>query len=163
MKELTQDRLKEILSYDESTGIFTRLNNFGGNRVGSIAGNRNNHGYIRTNIDKKAYLCHRLAWLYVYGSFPLFEIDHINCNKEDNRIINLRQVDRSGNCQNKKKAYSQNKLGVLGVHYDKKYKKFRSQISSQGSVVSLGGFDTLEEAHKAYIEEKRKIHPTCTI
>jgi hypothetical protein len=92
---LTQKELKLIFHYDENTGIFFRFKH---RKLNSVCKN----GYLQTSINGKKYYLHRLAWLYVYGNFPDKEIDHINNNKTDNRICNLRQVTRSQNLSNTK-------------------------------------------------------------
>ena len=98
--EITQLRLKELFSYDESSGIFTRiLGHKNGIKAGSVAGCTQKHRkpYLVIRIDRKLYLCHRLAWLYVHGVFPVGVIDHINGDGFDNRIANLRDVTNEQN------------------------------------------------------------------
>lgn len=161
---LTQNRLKELLSYNQDTGIFTRLvmNN---HRfpIGSIAGQNHHSGYVYLEVDKKVYSSHRLAWLYVYGEFPKNVIDHINGNKSDNRICNLRDVTRSVNLQNLVKPYKVNSSGFIGVSFHKSAKKWIAQISAKGRKIHLGCYQTPEEAHKVYVDTKRKLHQGCTI
>ena len=70
MVELTQDRLKEVLCYCKSTGIFTRAKTSTGGRVGTISGSKNHEGYLAVSIDKKSYKAHRLAFLYMNGVMP---------------------------------------------------------------------------------------------
>ncbi len=98
---LSIQRLKELFHYDAETGIFTRLKTAGGMVTGSIAGSLNPMGYLRVSIDHERYLCHRLAWLYSYGSWPEHEIDHINGIRTDNRLCNLRDVPHCINQLNK--------------------------------------------------------------
>lgn len=101
---LTQDRLKELMRYDEETGILTRRVSTSSNaRAGDIAGSKDKDGYLVIRIDKKLYRAHRLAFLYVYGRFPEEFTDHINGIRDDNRISNLREVTRQENMQNQKK------------------------------------------------------------
>src|SRR3990167_3120706 len=105
---ISQQRLKELLSYNPNTGEFTRLvatGIHGCNKAGVVVGCLSDHptqGYIliRVNNDGILYRAHRLAWLYVYGFWPPADIDHINGNRSDNRIVNLRSVTRSQNLQN---------------------------------------------------------------
>jgi len=83
---ITQARLKELLNYDPETGIFTRLTYGKGNfYIGSVAGGRTKNRYIAINLDKKIYLAHRLAHLYMTGEWPKDQIDHINNIRDDNR------------------------------------------------------------------------------
>ena len=94
--ELNQETLKEVLNYDENTGIFTNC------KTGKIMGiGGNSHGYIALSIFGKRYLAHRIAWLYVYGEFPKNQIDHINHDKVDNRIENLRDITARENLKSR--------------------------------------------------------------
>jgi len=97
---LTQSQLKEILTYNPDTGIFTWLVASNGRiRVGDIAGTTDN-GYVRIMIERTKYRAHRLAWLYVHGESPKEQIDHINHIRDDNRINNLRCVSCHENFKN---------------------------------------------------------------
>lgn len=103
-------------------------------------------------IDLKLYQAHRLAWLYVYGSFPSGEIDHINGIKLDNSIVNLRDVNHSINMKNTKRR-KDNKSGYSGVNFRRGLYVARVQIDKKR--VFLGNFDNAIDAHKA-VEEYRK-------
>jgi excinuclease UvrABC ATPase subunit len=143
---LTQERLKELLHYDEETGVFTWLNSPRNNvPSGSIAGTIDKKGYVRILYSKKLYLAHRLAWLYVHGNFPKNDIDHINGNPTDNRICNLRPVTRKQNMENKK-IYKTNKSGYSGVTWHSRDKKWNVRIGHYGKRISLGYFDNLNDA-----------------
>ena len=89
---INSNELRALLTYDKDTGVFRRNTSSGGQEIGSIAGTISKYGYIRIRIKNKAYFAHRLAWLYEYGVWPENEIDHINGEKSDNRLINLRKV-----------------------------------------------------------------------
>lgn len=163
---LTQDFLKEHFSYDIETGLFIRLKLTNRNsraKIGDVAGCKYSDGYIYMKINSKHYKAHRLAFLYVYGEMPKHEVDHINGVKDDNRISNLRDVTKTENVQNQRKAQSHNKLGVLGVHIDKESSRFIAKISINGKQKNLGRYDTKEEAHDVYLKAKRENHLTCTI
>jgi hypothetical protein len=115
---LTQDTLKELFHYDPEEGIFTRkLSTSSNARVGDIAGSKNSDGYIQIMINKNLYYAHRLAWLYFYGKLPIYIMDHINGIKDDNRIVNLREVTRQDNNQNKKKQVRQDPSIPTGVKF----------------------------------------------
>ncbi len=158
---LTAQRLRELLDYDQETGIFTWKIPRGAFKIGDASGSLKAAGYIYIGIDFESYLAHRLAWLHVHGEWPQNQIDHINGNRSDNRISNLRDVSTSENQQNQRRAKRNNKLGFLGVSaYGN---KFGARINIPGRVINIGCFDTPEEAHAAYLAEKRKIHPASTI
>lgn len=139
------EKLKELLNYNEGTGIFT-WKKHKGVKYGTIAGTIRPDGYIQIGLLRKHYLAHRLAWFYVYGSWPIEEIDHINRVKNDNRIINLREATRLDNNIN---SNMPNETGYKGVR--KTGKRFQSQINISSKQIYLGIFDTAEEAHQAYL------------
>ena len=101
---LTQTQLQEILEYDPTTGIFLWRENGHKKRVSRVAGGAIPTGYIVIGINKKTWMAHRLAWIYVNGNIPSDRfIDHINRDRSDNRIVNLRLVDPSENSKNTSK------------------------------------------------------------
>src|SRR4051812_40825019 len=103
---VTQERLKQVLVYSPESGLFTRR--------GRVAGTTY-RGRINIFIDYRGYLAHRLAWLYVHGRWPIGDIDHIDGNASNNAISNLREVSRSVNMQNQRRARSDSRTGLLGV------------------------------------------------
>lgn len=138
---ITQARLKELLNYDPETGIFTRLTYGKGNfYIGSVAGGRTKNRYIAINLDKKIYLAHRLAHLYMTGKLPKDQIDHINNIRDDNRWCNLREATRAENMTNRG-PNKNSKTNVKGV-----------SICKNGYLVMfcVGTYKTLEEAKDAY-------------
>jgi hypothetical protein len=158
---LTQESLKEVLSYDSETGIFIRLlKTYNRVKVGDVMGTLTSDGYYLICINSKLYKSHRLAWLYMTGSMPKHQIDHINGIRSDNRFCNLREATNAGNGQNRIKCHSNNKsTGLLGSHFDKRKNKFMAKIQINYKFKFLGYFNTAEEAHNRYIQEKRIIHP----
>ena len=157
---LTQERLKELLSYDPETGVFVwvgpRSNRI---KTGAKAGTFHQPGYFRIQIDKKIFLSHRLAWLYMTGAFPPNDIDHINRNKADNRFANLRAVTRSENMHNQG-INRVNTSGYKGVSYDQQRKKWRATIELNNVSKHLGIFLTPETASAAYLAAQRIYHPS---
>jgi hypothetical protein len=107
-KIITQKELKEIVSYDKDTGVMTRNGKILGGKITP------NDRYLRTMINGRRYKVHRLAWLYVYGEFPKHQIDHINGDRNDNRIANLRDVPQSDNNRNASKRVD-NTTGHTGI------------------------------------------------
>lgn len=150
---LNAARLRELLSYDPETGVFTLRVARGSEPAGAVAGHLE-RGYRRISVDGKLYYAHRLAWLYVYGTWPLLHIDHINNTRDDNRISNLRDVSRTVNNQNLKVAQANNKTGVLGVYFHKKANKYQASIMVNGVRKHLGLFASSGDASAAYLEAK---------
>lgn len=161
--ELTAERVREVLSYDESSGIFTWRMKRGRCGAGSIAGNQS-RGYVQIHVDGRQYFAHRLAWLYTTGDWPVGEIDHINGDRSDNRWVNLRDVSRAVNQQNRRTAQRNNKTSkYLGVSRAKEGRPWRAYITLGGRGRLLGCFDTEDQAHTAYVEAKRRLHEGCTL
>lgn len=155
------DELRKALVYDGETGHFTRLGDARTSASG-FAGTINNNGYRLIRVGKHRHRAHRLAWLYVHGEWPTGEIDHLNGVRDDNRIANLRDVSNLINQQNRRSALKHGKTGLLGATTTKKG-RFRAAIHTSGRCIHLGVFDTALEAHQAYVEAKRELHPGCTI
>jgi len=145
------------VAYDAATGQLRRL------ATGRPVTTRQAHGYIVIRVDGVLLRAHRVAWALVHGSWPNRHIDHVNGDRSDNRISNLREVDRAGNNQNLRKAKRGNAAGLLGVSWDGKRKKFKAQITVDGRNRLLGRFDSADDAHAAYVAAKRKEHATCTL
>jgi hypothetical protein len=83
--------------YNAENGHFTAVNKSARRNKGEILGNKDSNGHIQITINKKLYLAHRCAWLWFYGEWPEHDIDHINGDRSDNRLINLRKATRSQN------------------------------------------------------------------
>lgn len=156
---VTFARLRELLTYDPETGHFTWLakdlslfknesmrDKWNRRCAGKRAGGVNNRGYRQILIDGKTHSCHRLAWLYMTGSLPRWEIDHLNGDRDDNRFANLRHVTPLENGRNKRRPHD-NKSGVLGVSCIRG--RWRAQIGVNYRTRYLGSFDTFEQAVSA--------------
>jgi len=156
--------LKELLWYDKETGIFRwrKERKYGLIKPWTKAG-WTDKGYTRIQIGSTGYLAHRLAWLYEFGVWPSKDIDHVNGDRSDNRLCNLRDVSRKINTQNRRTSPINNSCGFLGVSSHKNTGKFVSGIYIQGKRKHLGVFDTAEQAHEAYLIAKRQAHEGCTI
>lgn len=162
---ITQEKLKELVSYNPATGLFYWRDPSRSKRGSGIAGSINKlGGYVDIKIDYKLYKAHRLVWLYVYGRFPLrgFEIDHINRVKDDNTLYNLREVTRSRNQMNRDARANS---GYRGVHRlrNKKIRPYVAQVTINYKRHHIGYFDTAEEAHSAYVNflEQHEINDTA--
>jgi len=144
-QELLEALLKDHF-YNADTGSFTRKNQTTTSpKVGEDSANINANGYKQFYVCGKLFLVHRLVWLIENGEMPNGSIDHINQDKSDNRIQNLRLVPHSENMKNKK-LYAQNKYGIAGVYWYKKNKKWASQIRNSKKLYSLGYFDNFFDA-----------------
>ena len=150
---MTQEQLKQHVTYDSTTGLFIRLKYKAGKGFEHI----NDQGYIIAFLEGTKYRAHHLAWLYVYGVLPKGQIDHINGNRTDNRIKNLREVTNQDNSKNSK-LYSTNKTGYVGVGLLNG--KYRAFITINYKSYHLGMFDTLEEAiaARATASNKHNFH-----
>ncbi len=147
--ELTAEKLRSILNYESETGIFTwKVSNSNRVKVGAVAGSPNGHGYLCIKVLNRLYRAHRLAWLYVNGSWPKLDIDHINRNRSDNRIANLREVTHKQNMQNASKR-SDNTSGHPGVCWHKQKSKWQARIRHNYKRIYLGYYNTIEEANAA--------------
>lgn len=147
IKGLTTARLHELLSYDPETGEFRSKVWRGRVRIGALVGGLTCKGYWQIGIDFKSYEAHRLAWFYMYGEFPPSDIDHINRNRADNRIANLRLATPSQNLANS--TYPPNKCGFRGVGREKSG-RWKASIMVQYRSIRLGTFDSPEAASAAY-------------
>lgn len=152
---ITQERLKELFEYDHSTGQFIRKKSFAGQRVGMIAGTKRRDGYIQIRVDGTMYRAHRLVWVYVNGDIPSMEIDHIDGDKSNNRIENLRDVTRIKNLHNQTKPRADSKTRIRGA--SKCGNKFAAMISIKGKTKYLGVYDTPEIAGEAYLRAKNEL------
>jgi hypothetical protein len=158
MATLTQDQLKSLLMYDPATGMFTwRVSRPTKIKPGDVAGNVTPKGYVSVGVKGKIYRAHRLAWLYVYGRWPNNEIDHINRIRNDNRIANLREADRSVNTQNTN-LQRNNTSGFRGVDWHKHRNAWRARISVNGKMKNLGYYLTREDAAAAYLKASIMLH-----
>lgn len=158
-RELTVDRLKELLRYESETGKFFWLKTTRVTRADGEAGSVRVIGYRGITIDGVTYYAHRLAWLYVNSEWPKRNIDHRNGDRDDNRIENLADVTSSQNSHNTMRLGPNNSTGFRGVA---RYRdKFISQGSFEGKAYAFTMRDTPEEAYedykKRYIEHFGKL------
>lgn len=161
---LTADRLRELLDYDQGTGIF-RWKVYRGSKAkaGDVAGSLNEDGYRIILVDGRKYRAHRLAWLWVHGKFPDGIIDHRNCARADNPIDNLRDTTKTVNQQNQRAAFKNNRLGIRGVRLNRTGTGYETRLCVNKKFICLGTYKTAEEAHAVYVAAKRKHHEGCTL
>jgi len=158
---ITQEELKKILSYSQDSGLFVwiRVSKYHNEKRGKIAGgvceSRGKY-YKVIRINRRGYKAHRLAWIYVYGREPKCEIDHINGDSLDNRIINLREANRFQNTQNHSRVVNNSGLPI-GVR-NTPGGKYQARITANNKLYYLGTFDSIGRAKKAYKEARGRLH-----
>ena len=173
----TVDMLRKFLSYDPDTGVFvwnlrkpedfvrakhpSRYCKIWNTRYGGkVAGSFRGDGYGRISVDDKRYLAHRVAWAMERGTWPAQQLDHINGNPSDNRLVNLREVANADNAKNARRAIN-NTSGVTGVTRHSLCDKWVAQIHANGKAIYLGIFENFEDAvaARAAAEVKYGFHP----
>lgn len=159
-RELLEIALDALEYNAETDELFWKLAR-GNKKAGSKAGVINGKGYLCVQLGGKNYLAHRLIWIMVYGIEPADQIDHINGNKIDNRLCNLRDVTNRQNQYNQRKPRSDNQSGYLGV--SQCGNRWMASIKVDGKTKHIGFYDTPEQASEAYKITKRIHHETCTI
>jgi len=160
MKKITQEKIKSVLEYNPETGVFIWINSHRnhrhkiGIRAGSILKGRNGRRYEKIGIEYKIYSSHRLAWMYMFGTQPE-EIDHVNGDSLDNRILNLRAVTHCQNLRNHGRKIRKNGLPA-GVSTSGRF--FRARITAFRKMHYLGTFRSVEDASEAYEKARDKMH-----
>jgi hypothetical protein len=156
---ITQERLHELFEYREDGNLIWKKITSYRVKLGDVAGSLEPiYGYRILMIDNKFYRLHRMIFLYHHGYLTDgLQIDHIDGNPGNNRIENLREATRSQNMQNGK-IHSDSKSGVKGVSWDKKNRKWKTQINVAGKPIFLGLYNILEEAEAVVKEAREKYH-----
>lgn len=155
---MNEELIKRLLRYDPETGFLHWREDRRRCKSGSVAGNiHKGSGYIRVEVDGKGMSAHRVAWFLHHGQWPVDQIDHINKDKTDNRIENLREAT---NGQNRANTRSSSKHGLKGVAFKPwlKDRPWEARITASKRVLSLGCYPTKEEAHKAYCDAAKRLH-----
>lgn len=170
--------LRQLLDYDMDTGVLTwrkrtpdMFTKSGGlaklhcqswnfRFAAMAAGSLVNNGYLTVNIKSQAYAAHRLAWAIHHGEEPCEQVDHINGERADNRIVNLRVVSASDNSRNQK-VRSNNTTGVMGVNWHPARRRWVSNIYADGRRVHLGYFHSFDDAviARKRAEKANNFHP----
>lgn len=142
MKTITQEQLKAAVEYDPETGVFI-------GKRGKPLGYKSAKGYLYISINDERFFAHRLAWLYVYGVMPDGPVDHIDHDKTNNRITNLREVGNKNNVRYRK-GVAVKPIAAKGVRYNPRYKTYEARITVDAVRSTLGSFPTIDAAAHAY-------------
>lgn len=161
-KALSLQQASRLLAYDAQTGLFTSKVARGPLKRGQSVGTVGKAGYLQIQVFGVLFYAHRLAHLLMTGEMPTGQIDHIDGDRLNNRWSNLRDASALINAQNKRRARSDSKSGLLGAskHSDGRW---QARIKADGRYRHLGLFDTKEEAHQAYVLAKRQLHEGNTL
>ena len=156
MRDLTVDLLNELLTYDRETGKLYWKSARQGVTVGKEAGALDKEGYSILRINYKRYRTHRVVFLMHKGYLPAV-LDHIDGDRANNRLDNLRPASLSQN-QHNRKLNKNNKSGFKGVSYNSKSKMFLASIKHQRQTIFLGSYKTPEEADKVVRVAREELH-----
>lgn len=158
MRDLTVDLLNELFEYDKETGdlIWKEPKANGKVKKGDIAGCVDSHGYIKIDLNYKKHRAHRLVFLMHKGYLPK-TIDHINGNRSDNRIENLRAVT-AGQNQHNRKINSNNTSGYKGVSWNTRTKTWKATVALERKRIHLGFYKTPEEADAVIRKAREELH-----
>jgi hypothetical protein len=161
------DESHRLFSYDAETGLLTRKVSASGRwgkpqynaKAGDVIDATDSDGYLHTTIKGKRHKVHRIIWLMVTGYLPVNYLDHINGNRADNRLSNLREATHSENLCNRGKSKN-NSTGFKGVFFERNSSKnpYMARIGIGGKPIYLGHFPTPELAYEAYCKKATELH-----
>lgn len=154
---ITHVELLSLMTYDPGTGIFRWREYRYPRRPDLVVGFMSDTGYLRCKIGPQTFPLHRLAWFYVHKRWPSGQIDHINLDKTDNRLSNLRDATHAQN-KTHTEVYRNNRLGVRGVRKKNRGLRYEARITHEGRVIHLGHYLTIEEAAAARKAAERLLH-----
>ena len=155
---ITQKRIHELFEYREDGNLIWKINPAKNVKRGDVAGSLSDTGYLRVRINEKDYRAHRIIFLYHHGYLTDgLSIDHIDGNKTNNCIENLREVTNSQNILNSKMK-ANNTSGVKGVTWNKEKSIWKAYIKNEGKQLHLGYFHSLEEAEAVVKDARVKYH-----
>ena len=148
----SQERLMELFDYNPTTGNLVwrapRQDD-----LGCIS----DQGYLRVKIGSRVYSVHRLVWKIATGNEPPPMIDHIDGDRLNNRISNLRAASHGENKQNTGRQRN-NKSGHKGVSWSRTHKSWQASIMNEGKSVWLGRYKILEDAVSVIAETRNRLH-----
>lgn len=158
---ITQKELKEEIIYHPETGLFFWRVFKSGRKMDRAVGAVTGAGYLVTTFHYKQYSLHRLAFLYMLGSFPDGMVDHIDCNKLNNRWDNIRLATIFENAQNKPLGHTNNS-GFKGVCWDRTNNRWKASINFNGKAKHLGMFKEKEDAANCVRSFREQVHKEFT-
>ena len=174
INKITQDFARKLFNYDEGTGVLyhrrrdkdmfsnnAQFLNWNGRYPGKPVGSKTKSGYLCTRVNKTDYYVHYIIWVYCNGDFSDMEIDHINRDRLDNRLSNLRLCTPLQNAHNRNKH--RKKSGLKCVYKRRECNTWRVKITVDGKLIDLGGYKTEQEATDAYKKASLKAHGEFSI
>lgn len=160
LSNLTQADVKAQFDYDAESGILFKK--FKSGKQKPCGHKPVCNGYGRIGINGINYLTHRIIWLWYYGAWPKYEIDHIDRDRMNNRIENLEDADRNQNMHNQG-IRKNNTTGYPGVSWREDCGKYRTKITNNRKQISIGYYRAAEEAFLAYMVAKIEHHPESLV
>ena len=149
---ITQTELKNLFDYVD--GQLVSKTNIKQRKIGSVLGSLASKGYLTARVSSKLYRVHRLVFLYFHGFMPS-QVDHIDGNRQNNQIENLREATSAQNNQNRVATGASK---IKGVVWHKQSKKWVASICINRKSVHLGSFEKIEDAAQAATDARKKLH-----
>jgi len=161
-REITQEYLAQCFYYNPISGVLRwrkdrPLNHFASNQAhkawhtkyaGEVTGSpRGMSNYLNVGFNESTYMVHRLIWMLEFGDWP-HNIDHIDGDKQNNRLANIRTASPKENARNAALS-SRSTTGITGVSKNKITGRYRAHIGIDGNRVMIGSYDTIAEAEAA--------------
>lgn len=151
-EKISIEEFHKYVSYNRDTGEFTRIRIYNDDirlvgNIGKVTGNPSSSGYVEISVGYSKMSAHKLAWYFTYGEVAPENIDHIDGNKQNNRISNLRLLNPLENMRNRG-TNKNNTTGYNGVYLTSSG-KYRARIKIKGKLIGLGTFINFEDAMKA--------------
>jgi hypothetical protein len=150
--DLSAEEVRELFDYDDETGVlYWAIDRSIKTKAGDVAGGGHNQGYLRVGVNYSHYLIHRIVWLLKYGDWPKYTIDHIDGDKKNNRISNLRDCPQQENLKNQG-LRTNSSSGIVGVNWIKATSKWRAIITIDGRTKVLGQFINIKDAEECRLK-----------